>query len=125
MSFETVGVDPIDEMYVGSGVGLGVGSGRRGVFIGEEVGEFVGDEVGDFVGVEVGAFVGDEVGDFVGDCVGDEVGKHVGLQYSSQTSLPGIAGAVPAQSELKSVPSAQPWTSSLQFSSESLNCSQL
>jgi len=86
------------------------------------VGEFVGDEVGDFVGVEVGDFVGDEVGDFVGD----EVGTHVGSQYSSQTSLPDIGGvAVPAQSGLKSWPSAQPSTSSLQFASESLNTSQL
>jgi len=82
--------------------------------------------VGVFVGDEVGDFVGDFVGAFVGDCVGDEVGTHVGSQYSSQTSLPDIGGvAVPAQSGLKSWPSAQPSTSSLQFASESLNTSQL
>jgi len=86
-------------------------------------------EVGAFVGDEVGTFVGDEVGDFVGAFVGDEVGKHVGLQYSSQTSLPGIgvAGTLHTNpdSELHGSPLAQPTVSTLQSTFESLNTSQL
>ena len=97
------------------------------------VGDFVGDEVGVFVGDVVGDCVGDCVGDVVGDCVGDfvgdEVGTHVGSQYSSQTSLPdiGVAGTLHTNpdSELHGSPLAQPMVSTLQYTFESLNTSQL
>ena len=86
VSFDTVGVDPAVEIDVGKGVGRRVG---RGVGLG------VGGEEG-----------GGE---------GDAVGTHVGWQNSSQTTVPGIDGADPAQSELNSSPSAQPTVSESHF----------
>jgi len=73
----------------------------------------------------VGDAVGSGVGGEEGGGEGDAVGTHVGWQNSSQTTVPGISGADPAQSELNNSPSAQPSTISLQYQTPiPMKCSQ-